>query len=910
MILHNGQDITADIRFCKYNLDTGKYDITFQSEKTYSYNCLSIVWLKSPKVLNPSLVRIKHGEQELFDIQAIYVFHGALTDYWRICFSNKSERSYDRQNLAVEFSCLSEKGSRDCMNYLRQLAEINELRSEDGIMLLQRQYERLDFVERDSALAVYLNPQSHKPASYQNNDFIFPFGGNASQFKAVQNALTNQISVIQGPPGTGKTQTILNIIANLLVQGKTVQVVSNNNSAIANIFEKLSFSKCGMAFLVASLGNANNKAEFIKNQTGKYPVLSEWEKSTEKQESLYGNIKKLIQDLTDVFARQERLATLRQELKSLELEIKYFRQYCTEACIAVDGITPRHSLTPGELMELWQECCEFTEKNCSVSFWFKVKSALIYGISNWNFYRNGLPTIIALLQNLFYKAKRSELNTEITFLVNTLKVANAEQKLDELEKASMEYVQARLFAKYGGHSDRIVFTSDDLWQQPNKFTKEYPVVLSTTFSSLSSLGKAAVYDYLIMDEASQVDIATGALALSCAKNAVIVGDLKQLPNVVKDDMKKQAEAIFKSYKFPDGYSFANNSCLKSICSILPDVPRVLLREHYRCHPKIIGFCNQKFYDDSLIIMTKDNDEPESLSVYKTLVGNHEREHFNQRQIDVICKEILPKLQSCSQSDIGIIAPYNAQVKAIKEQLNLDTIEVATVHKFQGREKDIIILTSVDDTVTEFSDNPYLLNVAVSRAKKRFYLVVSGNDQPADSNIGDLISYIEYNNFQIVQSEIYSVFDYLYQQYTMERMKFLEKYKQVSRYDSENLMYGTIVDILACYPALSLNVICHQSLNMLIRNPKYLSDEERKYAMNTATHVDFLIYNRISKKPVFAIEVDGFHYHKDGTRQKKRDRMKDHIFELYHIPLLRFPTIGSGEKEKIEQAVKHYEKTYR
>ncbi|WRK55051.1 hypothetical protein SD457_09640 [Coprobacillaceae bacterium CR2/5/TPMF4] len=41
--------------------------------------------------------------------------------------------------------------------------------------------------------------------------------------------------------------------------------------------------------------------------------------------------------------------------------------------------------------------------------------------------------------------------------------------------------------------------------------------MSTTFSSKNSLNSDVVYDYLIMDEASQVDIATGALALSCAK---------------------------------------------------------------------------------------------------------------------------------------------------------------------------------------------------------------------------------------------------------------------------------------------------------------------------------------------------------------------------------------------------------
>ena len=51
-----------------------------------------------------------------------------------------------------------------------------------------------------------------------------------------------------------------------------------------------------------------------------------------------------------------------------------------------------------------------------------------------------------------------------------------------------------------------------------------------------------------MDEASQVDIVTGALALSIAKNIIIVGDDKQLPNIVTIDDQKRAEAIFKVLK--------------------------------------------------------------------------------------------------------------------------------------------------------------------------------------------------------------------------------------------------------------------------------------------------------------------------------------------------------------------------
>ena len=121
------------------------------------------------------------------------------------------------------------------------------------------------------------------------------------------------------------------------------------------------------------------------------------------------------------------------------------------------------------------------------------------------------------------------------------------------------------------------------------------------------------------------------------------------------------------------------------------------------------------------------------------------------------------------------------------------------------------------------------------------------------------------------------------------------------------MYGTIVNILKLekYSNLSINIICHQPLNMLISDTKLLSDEERKYAMHPSTHIDFLLYNQVSKKPVLAIEVDGFHNHKPGTKQYGRDRLKDHILELYKIPLIRFPTNGSEECAKIERFLTEY-----
>ena len=265
MIIDNqlNKIITPDLAMCSYNADTKRYDIKFKNGNSYPYGYKRITWLREPKVLNPESYHISHLGKELFDISAIYVFEDYYQKYWHICFGNGSERDYHEQELQIVKSCLDETTSKNVFEYLRQTASLVSLKAEDGTELLSKQYEKISsFVGSDTALAAYLNPESYHNLNDNTATPIFPFGCNASQYKAVKSALENQISVIQGPPGTGKTQTILNIIANLLVDGKTVQVVSNNNSATANVFEKLASSKYGMDFLVAPLGRDKNKKEF------------------------------------------------------------------------------------------------------------------------------------------------------------------------------------------------------------------------------------------------------------------------------------------------------------------------------------------------------------------------------------------------------------------------------------------------------------------------------------------------------------------------------------------------------------------------------------------------------------------------------------------------------------------------
>ena len=544
-------------------------------------------------------------------------------------------------------------------------------------------------------------------------------------------------------------------------------------------------------------------------------------------------------------------------------------------------------------MVLWQECQLISEEKTAIGFWFKIKALLKYGVTDWGIYKQDISKIITTFQAMYYRAKQAELSAEIADIEKYLNGVN-KNLLEDLCNQSMVVLKDKLARKYEGNSSRKTFSEDNLWKEPYDVLAEYPVILSTTFSSRNSLNSDVMYDYLIMDEASQVDIATGALALSCARNVVIVGDTKQLPNVVTDDIKAKAKAIFDSFNVSEGFQYTN-SFLQSILDVMPNVTQALLREHYRCHPKIINFCNQKFYRGELIIMTTDKGEEDVLSVVKTVAGNHERNHYSQRQIDVIKNEIIPKYVSNSE-ETGIITPYKNQVEALSKEIT--DIDAATVHKFQGKEKENIIISTVDDEISDFADDPYLINVAVSRAKKKLMLVVTGNEQSRERNITELIDYIQYNNFEVTESKIYSIFDYLYKQYTEERRVYLQKHKKVSEYDSENLMYSLIEDIISANKYSSLDVVCHFPLNMLIKNPELLNEQECQYAMNPATHLDFLIYNRIGKKPVLAIEVDGYEYHKEDTVQASRDLLKNHIMELYEVPLLRFMTNGSGEKEKI------------
>lgn len=130
----------------------------------------------------------------------------------------------------------------------------------------------------------------------------------------------------------------------------------------------------------------------------------------------------------------------------------------------------------------------------------------------------------------------------------------------------------------------------------------------------------------------------------------------------------------------------------------------------------------------------------------------------------------------------------------------------------------------------------------------------------------------------------------------ERLEYFTKHNRISSYDSENIIYNLLKEILNNYKDLTFTF--RYSVNILIKDKTLLTEEERKYASHHNTHIDFLIYNKISKIPLLAVEVDGYKYHKKDNKQKERDILKNNILSKYNIPLIRLTTNGSREESII------------
>jgi hypothetical protein len=832
----------------------------------------------------------------------VLTFTGTGGTWSRIFYGTQAGEKYSTypaSRVRVITSATETPAVAEVLRYWREV--VSCLSPDDP---LRPGYEKLAFVHPESVLNSFLSGSPIESRSQDINP-IFPFRCNLSQRAAVEKALTCSISVIEGPPGTGKTETILNLIANIVaVRHMTVGIVSFGNAAVDNVRDKL--DKLGFGHLIGNLGRRGKREEFFAAQAARNTRVAQFVVHAPDQPDLE-HLVDLDRRLRGLQSAERTRADRRQALDAHRLELRHFEEHLHRDQLPDLGGLPLLRRSADRVLDYLAE----SEMELA-----GIRSGPLRRIRNYFRYGSVRALdpadtgVVLRLQLAYYHKRIAELEREIGRVEDQLRRADFEQLSRQHKELSVQFLHAELAARYReslGATYRV-----DSYRRGmtfNDFIKDYPALLSTCHSLRASIADGYLLDYLIIDEASQVNLLLAGLAMSCARYVVVVGDQRQLPPIPIDAANEHMP--------PTPAYDCQRNLLASLSELYgASLPRTLLCEHYRCDPVIIGFCNKKFYGDELIPYTSSGAE-QPMIVVRTVEGNHMRQHreggrSNQRELDVIAEEVMAEYcQGFAGTDIGVTTPYRLQ--ATKAADVLDQTEADTVHRFQGRQKQVVILTTVLDetwrgrTGLAFVDDPQMINVAVSRAIQRFILVTNYDMLPTSRHIRDLVGYIRYHNpgEDAVDSMVVSVFDLLYRAYSQRLRPLAARLRNELKYPSEDIIWTVLHDITAEPRYAHMTVSPQVLLRNLLPDPGRLTPAQRAYVQHRAS-VDFVVYNRVTNQPLLAIEVDGFAFHENNPDQRARDVLKNEILNAHQMPLLRLPTTGSREYQQIRQALDNAE----
>lgn len=753
-------------------------------------------------------------------------------------------------------------------------------------------------------LKKYLTGESAKKLLKEEPEIILPFSSNLSQKKAIMNARMFDLSVIQGPPGTGKTQTILNIICNSVFNNEKVLVVSNNNSAIDNVAEKLNDLKELFNFSIRLGSNDPYIKSFMeeiesKLQSDKKQIVLS---NDVEDEVDLAELRKIIikneEKLELLMEQQNILNELRTQKRHIDKKLKTYGEEKT--VITVN----RFFLFPSQLKHEIQFLRKQRTKpsNLLSRAYFRLRfSAPSIDIENYTLYQWRLEKLYAIKMINYLENKTSE----IAFVKERLKDYYEQYKVESVKQVNK--VIAKAFDNRKAEIDSVL---DCLKSDQIKFSdikKEildiYPVVLTTLDSVPSNVGYRK-YDMVIVDEASQANIVTMLPTLNTATQIVIVGDSKQLSHIVGTEMQKYDHELVKRYNLNESYHFSKTNFLDSLMQVCQP-PLVLLKEHYRCDFNIINYCNKKFYDGELCVYSKKasknslklmplNKEKNSDKGRRKKGGNSYFNKIEEREIVNYLKDNMERT--------SVITPYGKQEENLIVALPDMEERIGTIYKFQGRENKRILFSTVLTKEREHLNSVDLLgnetiNVAVSRAEEELILFTHDKFfKDENHGVKDLIEYIETYG-STLESNVNSIFAYLYKQ--------LPYYKNDKGYDSlwEKKLYEVIEKILSDYSGFSVQM--KLPIADIARDQEYLNSNNdlKKFALNKNAHLDFTIISELTNKPVLVIELDGKH-HKE-TEQMQRDIKKDKILAHHKIPIWRIRSTDALEMKDVSDTLHNY-----
>jgi hypothetical protein len=291
-------------------------------------------------------------------------------------------------------------------------------------------------------------------------------------------------------------------------------------------------------------------------------------------------------------------------------------------------------------------------------------------------------------------------------------------------------------------ADEMTKRRPDTWAYFPDLLRVLPGWAITALSARRLRRDPAMYDLVVIDEAAQCTVAAILPMLYRAKRALIIGDPRQLTPVVDlpeaEDLAEQAKVgLGNDWLTARRLTHAGHSAYDAFSAAAGAT--YLLDEHYRCHPDIIEVPNREVYQGRLTVLT----DPARLAApadpavrWRDVAGAFVRGEFgsgrNDPEIVEVVAEVRRLRSAYPEASIGVVTPLTAQRRGLDGALRdaglCDGLLCETIHKFQGSERDIMVISPVgtrgisDRTRGWLVHQTNLWNVAITRAKSQLVVV--------------------------------------------------------------------------------------------------------------------------------------------------------------------------------------------
>lgn len=572
---------------------------------------------------------------------------------------------------------------------------------------------------------------------------------NEEQVKIVAMALSNAVTYLWGPPGTGKTQSLGALVDILYKMEKRILICSNTNQAVDQVLLKL-------CKLFGESHHALQDGKIIR--VGRIHH-NELEKKYSQYVTLDGVIERKSVDLQKEKVRLEKsILSLQDELSEARIVEERFSVF-DSLKLRIDALNKEIEKASKQNIEVENRIGSLDTKILNIDNELKkYKAAGVFRrIVMRSEEKINADKITFESRRRKEMAAAAQIKARVTELQNMIgKVkSDAEALKEELSSHERSVIQATL-----RDGDIKLTTLNSALSEVNSALAEIAqsvmngaqVVGATVAKSYLSAQQFSNFDVVIIDEASMVLIPALYYSAGLAKEKVIIsGDFLQLAPIVPSSEQSVLEIIGNDVFHAAGISdaFFNNKQL----------PRtIMLSKQYRMAENICALISRWMYDNKLVTgfrfeQTQRMSPPAPYDKEFIIVDTSavmpfvNRDVFNSRynlMNGMVVRNLCRLLRDSGFVDsghgqLGICTPYASQAKLLKRVVDglglSETLEAGTVHRYQGDEKELMIM-DIPDSLGEYyvgvflqadrrmDDGAKLFNVAVSRAKCHLIFVAN------------------------------------------------------------------------------------------------------------------------------------------------------------------------------------------